>query len=114
MNVERVIGHEYFHNYTGNRVTLRDWFQLSLKEGLTVFRENQFMADHHSPAVQRINEVTTLRNSQFREDSGPMAHSVRPASYIDISNFYTTTIYEKAPTDRPSHPWWRLARRDTH
>lgn len=95
MNIERVIGHEYFHNYTGNRVTLRDWFQLSLKEGLTVFRENQFMADHHSPAVQRINEVTTLRNSQFREDSGPMAHSVRPASYIDISNFYTTTIYEK-------------------
>jgi aminopeptidase N len=95
LNVERVIAHEYFHNYTGNRVTLRDWFQLSLKEGLTMFREDQFVSHYHSPAVQRINQVAQLRNVQFREDSGPMAHSVRPDSYIDISNFYTSTVYDK-------------------
>ena len=93
--IEGVIAHEYFHNWTGNRVTCRDWFQLSLKEGLTVFRDQEFSADMISHAVQRINDVQTLRNVQFPEDSGPMAHSVRPESYIEINNFYTVTIYEK-------------------
>ncbi|RFA28275.1 aminopeptidase N [Alkalilimnicola ehrlichii] len=94
-NVEAVIGHEYFHNWTGNRVTCRDWFQLSLKEGLTVFREQQFSAAMGSAAVKRINDVRILRNHQFPEDAGPMAHPVRPDSYIEINNFYTATVYNK-------------------
>jgi aminopeptidase N len=94
-NVERVIAHEYFHNWTGNRVTCRDWFQLSLKEGLTVFRDQEYMADQFSPAVKRIADVRQLRATQFRDDAGPLAHPVRPNSYLEINNFYTTTIYEK-------------------
>ena len=93
--IDRVIAHEYFHNWTGNRVTCRDWFQLSLKEGLTVFRDQEFGADVHSRPVERIREVRGLRSSQFAEDAGPMAHPVRPASYIEINNFYTSTVYEK-------------------
>ncbi len=93
--VERVIAHEYFHNWTGDRVTCRDWFQLSLKEGLTVFRDQEYMADQFSAAVKRIADVRTLRATQFRDDAGPLAHPVRPASYLEINNFYTTTIYEK-------------------
>ncbi len=93
--VERVIAHEYFHNWTGDRVTCRDWFQLSLKEGLTVFRDQHYMGDQFSAAVKRIADVRLLRTTQFRDDAGPLAHSVRPASYIEINNFYTTTIYEK-------------------
>ncbi len=93
--IEGVIGHEYFHNWTGNRVTCRDWFQLSLKEGLTVFRDQEFSADMGSRAVKRISEVRLLRNVQFPEDAGPMAHPVRPESYIEINNFYTSTIYNK-------------------
>ena len=95
MNIDRVVAHEYFHNWTGNRVTCRDWFQLSLKEGLTVFREQEFGADMYSRAVQRIQEVRGLRATQFPEDAGPMAHPVQPASYMEISNFYTATVYEK-------------------
>jgi aminopeptidase N len=94
-NIDRVVGHEYFHNWTGNRVTCRDWFQLSLKEGLTVFREQEFGADAHNRAVARIREVRGLRAAQFPEDAGPMAHAVRPASYMEINNFYTATVYEK-------------------
>jgi len=94
-NVEGVIGHEYFHNWTGNRVTCRDWFQLSLKEGLTVFRDQEFSADMGSRAVKRINDVRALRARQFPEDAGPMAHPVRPDSYVEINNFYTATVYEK-------------------
>lgn len=94
-NVEAVIGHEYFHNWTGNRITCRDWFQLSLKEGLTVFREQQFSASMGSPTVKRINDVRIIRTRQFAEDAGPMAHPVRPESYIEINNFYTSTIYNK-------------------
>lgn len=94
-NVEGVIGHEYFHNWTGNRVTCRDWFQLSLKEGLTVFRDQEFSADMGSRAVKRIQDVRTLRLLQFPEDAGPLAHPVRPESYVEINNFYTTTIYNK-------------------
>ncbi|PKU21376.1 aminopeptidase N [Telmatospirillum siberiense] len=93
--IESVIGHEYFHNWTGDRVTCRDWFQLSLKEGLTVFRDQQFSADQGSPAVKRISDVRTLRARQFPEDFGPLAHPVRPESYIEINNFYTATVYEK-------------------
>ena len=93
--IEAVIAHEYFHNWTGNRVTCRDWFQLSLKEGLTVFRDQEFTADMHSPAVKRIDDVRLLRTHQFAEDASPMAHPVRPGSYIEINNFYTVTIYEK-------------------
>ncbi|TMG76603.1 MAG: aminopeptidase N [Betaproteobacteria bacterium] len=93
--VDRVVAHEYFHNWTGNRVTCRDWFQLSLKEGLTVFREQEFGADLYSRSVERIREVRHLRAAQFSEDAGPMAHPVRPDSYVEISNFYTTTVYEK-------------------
>jgi aminopeptidase N len=93
--IEGVIGHEYFHNWTGNRVTCRDWFQLSLKEGLTVFRDQEFSADMGSKAVKRISEVRLLRNAQFPEDAGPMAHAVRPESYIEINNFYTATVYNK-------------------
>ncbi|MCC2866577.1 MAG: aminopeptidase N [Candidatus Accumulibacter phosphatis] len=94
-NIDRVVAHEYFHNWTGNRVTCRDWFQLSLKEGLTVFRDQEFGADMHSRAVTRIREVRALRATQFPEDAGPMAHPVRPDSYIEINNFYTSTVYEK-------------------
>jgi len=93
--VEAIVAHEYFHNWSGNRVTCRDWFQLSLKEGFTVFRDGQFSADMNSSTVHRIESVQTLRTSQFSEDAGPMAHSVRPASFIEISNFYTMTVYEK-------------------
>jgi aminopeptidase N len=93
--IDRVIAHEYFHNWTGNRVTCRDWFQLSLKEGLTVFRDQEFGADMYSRPVERIREVRGLRSAQFPEDAGPMAHPVRPASYIEINNFYTSTVYEK-------------------
>ena len=93
--IETVIAHEYFHNWTGNRVTCRDWFQLSLKEGLTVFRDQEFSADVASRAVKRIRDVRLLRTHQFAEDAGPMAHPVRPDSYIEISNFYTVTIYNK-------------------
>ncbi|MBS0450145.1 MAG: aminopeptidase N [Proteobacteria bacterium] len=98
-NIESVVGHEYFHNWTGDRVTCRDWFQLSLKEGLTVFRDQEFTqdlcADASARAVKRIEDVRVLRTAQFPEDAGPMAHPVRPDSYIEISNFYTVTIYEK-------------------
>jgi aminopeptidase N len=94
-NIDRVVAHEYFHNWTGNRVTCRDWFQLSLKEGLTVFRDQEFGADMYSRPVQRIREVRNLRAAQFPEDAGPMAHPVRPQSYMEISNFYTATVYEK-------------------
>jgi aminopeptidase N len=93
--IERVIAHEYFHNWTGNRITCRDWFQLCLKEGLTVYRDQEFSADQRSRAVQRISEVRTLRVAQFPEDAGPLAHPVRPETYREINNFYTTTIYEK-------------------
>ncbi len=95
LGIESVIAHEYFHNWTGNRVTCRDWFQLSLKEGLTVFRDQQFSADMNSAAIQRINDVRVLRNHQFAEDAGPMAHPVRPAHYQEINNFYTVTVYNK-------------------
>ncbi len=98
-NIESVVGHEYFHNWTGNRVTCRDWFQLSLKEGLTVFRDQEFSADmigtSSGRAVRRIDDVRVLRQTQFAEDAGPMAHPVRPDSYIEINNFYTVTVYEK-------------------
>ncbi|MEZ5658255.1 MAG: aminopeptidase N [Burkholderiaceae bacterium] len=106
-NVESVVGHEYFHNWTGNRVTCRDWFQLTLKEGLTVFRDQQFSADMHAAqadtpehaasarAVKRIEDVRLLRTMQFAEDAGPMAHPIRPDSYTEINNFYTVTVYEK-------------------
>jgi len=90
-----VIAHEYFHNWTGNRVTCRDWFQLSLKEGLTVYRDQEYSADHYSRPVVRIQEVRDLRNRQFPEDAGPMAHPVRPESYVEVNNFYTSTVYEK-------------------
>ena len=93
--IDRVVAHEYFHNWTGNRVTCRDWFQLSLKEGLTVFRDQEFGADMYSRQVARIQEVRALRAAQFPEDAGPMAHPVRPQSYMEISNFYTATVYEK-------------------
>jgi aminopeptidase N len=93
--IEAVVGHEYFHNWSGNRVTCRDWFQLSLKEGFTVFRDQEFSADVGSRAVRRIEEVRRLRSLQFPEDAGPTAHAVRPDSYVEISNFYTVTIYEK-------------------
>jgi aminopeptidase N len=94
-NVEAVIAHEYFHNWTGNRITCRNWFQLCLKEGLTVFRDQEFTADLRSRAVERIGDVVDLRQHQFPEDAGPLAHPVRPASYREINNFYTATVYEK-------------------
>ena len=93
--IESVVAHEYFHNWTGDRVTCRDWFQLSLKEGLTVFRDQSFSAQMRSPGVQRIQEVRGLRGRQFQEDAGPLAHPVQPQSYIEINNFYTATVYEK-------------------
>ena len=95
MHIEAVVAHEYFHNWTGNRVTCRDWFQLSLKEGLTVFRDQEFTSDVTSRAVKRISDVRALRAYQFAEDASPMAHPVRPASYMEINNFYTLTVYEK-------------------
>ncbi len=95
IRIESIIGHEYFHNWTGNRVTCRDWFQLSLKEGLTVFRDQEFSSDLRSRAIQRITDVIQLKTRQFAEDSGPMAHPVRPESYIAMDNFYTSTVYEK-------------------
>jgi aminopeptidase N len=95
LNIDRVVAHEYFHNWTGDRVTCRDWFQLSLKEGLTVFRDQEYGADTYSRAVTRIQEVRALRAGQFAEDAGPMAHPVRPQSYEEIRNFYTMTVYEK-------------------
>ena len=94
-NIDRVVAHEYFHNWTGDRVTCRDWFQLSLKEGLTVFRDQEYGGDMYSRVVQRIGEVRRLRAAQFPEDAGPMAHPVRPAAYMEIRNFYTMTVYEK-------------------
>ncbi|MEM8959170.1 MAG: aminopeptidase N [Pseudomonadota bacterium] len=93
--IESIIAHEYFHNWTGNRITCRDWFQLCLKEGLTVFRDQQFSADERSAPVQRIRDVIALRGRQFREDNGPLAHPVRPESFVEINNFYTATVYEK-------------------
>ncbi len=93
--IEAVVAHEYFHNWTGNRITCRDWFQLCLKEGFTVFRDQSFSADMRGEAVQRIKEVRALRARQFAEDAGPLAHPVRPSSYLKIDNFYTATIYEK-------------------
>ena len=93
--IEGVIAHEYFHNWTGNRITCRDWFQLSLKEGLTVYRDQQFTSDTHNYETKRIDDVKFFRKYQFREDSGPTAHSVQPEQYLEIDNFYTTTIYEK-------------------
>ena len=93
--VEAIVAHEYFHNWSGNRVTCRDWFQLSLKEGFTVYRDAQFSSDMNSPTVKRIEDVAFLRTHQFAEDGGPMAHSVQPDSYMEINNFYTVTIYEK-------------------
>ncbi len=94
-NIEAIIAHEYFHNWTGNRITCRDWFQLCLKEGLTVFRDQEFSSDLRSRPVKRIADVVRLRHDQFPEDAGPLAHPVRPASYIEINNFYTATVYEK-------------------
>ena len=94
-NIEAIIAHEYFHNWTGNRITCRDWFQLCLKEGLTVFRDHEFSADQRSRAVKRIAEVRTLKTHQFPEDQGPLAHPVRPRRYREINNFYTATVYEK-------------------
>ena len=93
--IEAIIAHEYFHNWTGNRITCRDWFQLCLKEGLTVFRDHQFSGDMRSAAVRRIEDVVALRARQFREDAGPLAHPVRPESFVEINNFYTATVYEK-------------------
>lgn len=94
-NIEAVVAHEYFHNWTGNRVTCRDWFQLTLKEGLTVFRDQEFSSDMNSRTVERIQNVRRLREAQFTEDAGPMAHPIRPESYVEINNFYTATVYEK-------------------
>jgi aminopeptidase N len=94
-NIEAVVAHEYFHNWTGNRITCRDWFQLSLKEGLTVYRDQEFSSDMGSRAVCRVDNVNRLRMFQFAEDAGPMAHPIRPSSYIEINNFYTATVYEK-------------------
>ena len=95
INIEAVIGHEYFHNWSGNRVTCRDWFQLTLKEGLTVFRDQQFTSDMNSASVKRIDDVNVLRTRQFAEDSGPMSHPIQPDSYVEINNFYTVTVYNK-------------------
>ncbi len=93
--IEGVIGHEYFHNWTGNRVTCRDWFQLTLKEGLTVFRDQEFSSDMQSRAVKRIRDARDLRSRQFPEDAGPMSHPIRPDRYVEINNFYTMTVYQK-------------------
>ncbi len=95
IDIERVVAHEYFHNWTGNRITCRDWFQLCLKEGLTVYRDQEFTSDMRSRAIKRIDDVVALRNRQFPEDAGPLAHAVRPEQYIEINNFYTATVYDK-------------------
>lgn len=95
LNVERVVAHEYFHHWTGNRITCRDWFQLTLKEGLTVYRDQCFSGDMNSPAVQRVLDVVQLMDRQFEEDAGPMAHPIQPETYLEINNFYTATVYEK-------------------
>ena len=95
INVHAVIGHEYFHNWSGNRVTCRDWFQLSLKEGLTVFRDQSFTMDRYSKGVKRLNDAAIIRQFQFAQDSGPMAHPIQPPSYIEVNNFYTVTVYNK-------------------
>ena len=95
VNIESIIAHEYFHNWTGNRVTCRDWFQLTLKEGLTVFRDQQFTSDIRNTVEKRIKDVILLRSNQFLEDLGPNKHSIRPERYLEINNFYTTTVYEK-------------------
>ena len=95
MHIEAIIAHEYFHNWTGNRITCRDWFQLCLKEGLTVYRDQEFSADQRSRGVQRITQVRVLKAGQFAEDAGPLAHCVRPSSYKEINNFYTATVYQK-------------------
>ena len=117
-NIESVVGHEYFHNWTGNRVTLRDWFQLTLKEGLTVFRDQEFSADMlgeaSARAVQRIKDVIRLRSAQFPEDAGPMAHPIRPESYVEINNFYTTTVYEKGAEVIRMLPEFRSERKSIH
>ena len=99
--IQGVIGHEYFHNWTGNRVTCRDWFQLTLKEGLTVYRDSEFTSDMTSRAVKRIEDVMMMRTAQFAQDCGPMAHPIRPESYIKMDNFYTVTVYEKVCAWRP-------------
>ena len=93
--IERVVGHEYFHNWTGDRITCRDWFQLSLKEGLTVFREQEFMGDMNSRMVERLDSVRDIRTAQFAEDAGAMSHPIRPDHYQSIDNFYTSTVYDK-------------------
>lgn len=93
--IESVIGHEYFHNWSGNRVTVRDWFQITLKEGLTIFRDQSFTTDHTLGDVKRIQDVNVIRNAQFAQDAGPMAHSIRPHAYIEVNNFYTVTVYNK-------------------
>ena len=93
--VESIVAHEYFHNWTGNRVTCRDWFQLTLKEGLTVFRDQCFSADMHDEGVKRAEDINILRNVQFSEDASPTAHPIRPEQYAEINNFYTPTVYEK-------------------
>ncbi|MEQ5186622.1 M1 family aminopeptidase, partial [Providencia alcalifaciens] len=95
LGIESVIGHEYFHNWTGNRITCRDWFQLSLKEGLTVFRDQEFSSDLGSRSVNRINNVRVMRTAQFAEEASPMAQPIRPDSVIEMNNFYTLTVYEK-------------------
>lgn len=95
INIESVIGHEYFHNWSGNRITVRDWFQITLKEGLTIFRDQSFTADMTSKSVKRIQDVNVIRSTQFAQDAGPMAHPIRPESYIEINNFYTVTVYNK-------------------
>ena len=95
LRIESIVAHEYFHNWTGNRVTCRDWFQLTLKEGLTVFRDQEFSSDVNSPSIQRIGNVSHLRNHQFPEDAGPTAHPIKPESYMEINNFYTSTVYIK-------------------
>ena len=94
-NIEAIVAHEYFHNWTGNRVTCRDWFQLTLKEGLTVFRDQEFSADMNHKGVKRIEDVLLLRSIQFPEDAGSNSHPIRPEKYIEINNFYTPTVYEK-------------------
>ena len=93
---EAIIAHEYFHNWTGNRVTCRDWFQLCLKEGLTVFREQEYMEDQLEKEISRINQTDFLIKNQFKEDAGPLSHAARPTKYLEINNFYTATVYEKS------------------
>jgi aminopeptidase N len=105
--IESVVGHEYFHNWSGNRVTCRDWFQLTLKEGLTVYRDQEFSADVGSAAVTRVSTVKALRGRQFAEDGGPMAHPIRPESYLAMDNFYTATVYEKGAEVSSLRSGWR-------